>query len=145
MDEPSASVSRSLLLPSSHGKYSVQEAALPSDDDADSRSQLFYYPWEIRTLPRGTSSAFGAVFIIVNAALGAGLLAFPQAFYNAGGVTYGVLIEVVSCVHMSGVALASSVVIKIVCEVSSFQGYLFSTNAVGLTHHGPIKGVFLFL
>ena len=116
MDESSASVSRSLLLPSSHGKYSVQEATLPSDEDADSRSQLFYYPWEIRTLPKGTSSAFGAVFIIVNAALGAGLLALPQAFYNAGGVTYGVLIEVVSCVY-----------VYTWCECHNFQGYFLYT------------------
>ena len=100
MDDTSASVSRSLLLPSPHGKYSVQEASLPSDDDADTRSQLFYYPWEIRTLPRGTSSAFGAVFIVVNAALGAGLLALPQAFYSAGGVAYGLLIELVSSVYV---------------------------------------------
>ena len=64
--------------------------------DDDAKSDLFFYPWEIRTLPRGSSSAIGAVFIVVNAALGAGLLAFPQTFYNAGGVAYGVLIEVVS-------------------------------------------------
>ena len=93
--------STSLILPSSRGKYSVQEVVLPSDEDADNTSQLFYYPWEIRTLPRGSSSAIGAIFIVVNAALGAGLLAFPQAFYNAGGVVYGVLIEVVSCRDVS--------------------------------------------
>lgn len=89
-------VSASLLLPSSiSNKYNVQETIVP-DADTDNGSQLFYYPWEIRTLPRGTSSPVGAVFIVVNAALGAGLLAFPQAFYNAGGVPYGVIIELVS-------------------------------------------------
>ena len=90
-------VSASLIIPSPGSKkYSVQEAVVPNDE-ADNASQLFYYPWEIRTLPKGTSSAFGAVFIVVNAALGAGLLAFPQAFYNAGGVVHGVIIELVSC------------------------------------------------
>lgn len=33
----------------------------------------------------GTSSPWGAVFIVVNAALGAGLLTFPYAFFLAGG------------------------------------------------------------
>ena len=96
MDGDAASAS--LIIPSPY-KYSVQEAVVP-DVDTDDTSQLFYYPWEIRTLPRGNSSAFGAVFIVVNAALGAGLLTFPQAFYNAGGVAFGVLIEVVSRVHL---------------------------------------------
>ena len=86
--------SASLIIQAPFGsKYSVQEAVIPDDD---AKSDLFYYPWEIRTLPRGSSSAIGAVFIVVNAALGAGLLAFPQTFYNAGGVAYGVLVEVVS-------------------------------------------------
>ncbi|XP_046897329.1 putative sodium-coupled neutral amino acid transporter 7 isoform X1 [Hypomesus transpacificus] len=41
----------------------------------------------------GGVSAFGAVFIVVNAALGAGLLNFPAAFYMAGGVTAGVVLQ----------------------------------------------------
>ena len=43
----------------------------------------------------GGVSAFGAVFIVVNAALGAGLLNFPAAFYMAGGVTAGVVLQMV--------------------------------------------------
>ena len=93
MDSDSVA-SASLIIRSPFGnKYNVQEAVIP---DSDANSELFFYPWEVRTLPRGSSSAIGAVFIVVNAALGAGLLAFPQTFYNAGGVAYGVLIEVVS-------------------------------------------------
>ncbi|XP_036442857.1 putative sodium-coupled neutral amino acid transporter 7 [Colossoma macropomum] len=42
---------------------------------------------------RGGTSAFGAVFIVVNAALGAGLLNFPAAFGMAGGVTAGVVLQ----------------------------------------------------
>ncbi|XP_054626703.1 sodium-coupled neutral amino acid transporter 7 [Dunckerocampus dactyliophorus] len=41
---------------------------------------------------RGVSS-WGAVFIVVNAALGAGLLNFPAAFNMAGGVTAGVMLQ----------------------------------------------------
>lgn len=41
---------------------------------------------------RGVSS-LGAVFIVVNAALGAGLLNFPAAFSMAGGVTAGVMLQ----------------------------------------------------
>lgn len=38
-------------------------------------------------------SSIGAVFIVVNAALGAGLLNFPAAFNMAGGVTAGVVLQ----------------------------------------------------
>lgn len=55
-----------------------------------------FYPWEMRRLSQGTSSPLGAIFIIVNAALGAGLLAFPFAFYSAGGVVAGIVIQAVS-------------------------------------------------
>ncbi|XP_037552140.1 putative sodium-coupled neutral amino acid transporter 7 [Nematolebias whitei] len=41
---------------------------------------------------RGVSPV-GAVFIVVNAALGAGLLNFPAAFSMAGGVTAGVMLQ----------------------------------------------------
>lgn len=43
---------------------------------------------------RGVSS-WAAVFIVVNAALGAGLLNFPAAFNLAGGVTAGVMLQMV--------------------------------------------------
>lgn len=42
---------------------------------------------------RGSVSSIGAVFIVVNAALGAGLLNFPAAFSMAGGVTAGVMLQ----------------------------------------------------
>ena len=47
-------------------------------------------------LPKGKTSVFGAIFLVVNAALGAGLLAFPLAFYMTGGFVSGILIELVS-------------------------------------------------
>ena len=54
------------------------------------------------SLPPGKTSPFGAVFIIVNASLGAGLLAFPVAFQWAGGVLQALLAMSVSvCVYTS--------------------------------------------
>lgn len=43
----------------------------------------------------GGVSSLGACFIVVNAALGAGLLNFPAAFSMAGGVTAGVMLQMV--------------------------------------------------
>lgn len=42
------------------------------------------------------SSWFSSVFLVVNAALGAGLLNFPDAYQQAGGVLIAVLIQAVS-------------------------------------------------
>ncbi|XP_013371684.1 PREDICTED: putative sodium-coupled neutral amino acid transporter 7 isoform X1 [Chinchilla lanigera] len=42
---------------------------------------------------RGTTSTLGAVFIVVNACLGAGLLNFPAAFSTAGGVAAGIMLQ----------------------------------------------------
>ena len=51
-------------------------------------------------LAQGTTSSWGAVFIIINAALGAGLLAFPVAFYLAGGTKPALLVMLVSHVNI---------------------------------------------
>ncbi|XP_037307862.2 putative sodium-coupled neutral amino acid transporter 8 [Pungitius pungitius] len=57
--------------------------------------------------------SFGAVFIMLKSALGAGLLNFPWAFQKAGGVTSAVSVELVSLVFLiSGLVIlgyASSV------------------------------------
>lgn len=64
--------------------------------DAGERARLLQSPivQETRRLVGGTS-AIGAVFIVVNAALGAGLLNFPAAFSAAGGVTAGIVLQLV--------------------------------------------------
>merc|ERR1719394_314215 len=58
---------------------------------------------EVKRTPRirenGTST-FGTIFLIVNAALGAGLLNFPQAFDEGGGVLVGVLVQAVLLVFI---------------------------------------------
>lgn len=47
----------------------------------------------------GGVSATAAVFIVVNAALGAGLLNFSAAFNMAGGVIAGVVLQMVSATY----------------------------------------------
>lgn len=44
----------------------------------------------------GESNKLSAIFLIVNAALGAGLLNFPQAFDQAGGILVAVIVQAVS-------------------------------------------------
>ncbi|KAM7146859.1 sodium-coupled neutral amino acid transporter 7 isoform 1-T4 [Macrochelys suwanniensis] len=50
----------------------------------------------------GTTSTLGAVFIVVNAALGAGLLNFPAAFSTAGGVAAGIALQMSLLVFIIG-------------------------------------------
>lgn len=59
---------------------------LPTDQPRDTGKQ-------------GRTPSYAAVFIVVNAALGAGLLNFPYAFYMAGGVVAGIVLQMVSCLH----------------------------------------------
>ncbi|XP_067327050.1 sodium-coupled neutral amino acid transporter 7 [Anolis sagrei] len=49
-----------------------------------------------------STSALGAVFIVVNAALGAGLLNFPAAFSMAGGVGAGIALQMCMLVFIIG-------------------------------------------
>ena len=44
---------------------------------------------------QGGTSTVATIFLIVNAALGAGLLNFPKAFDQAGGVLVAVLVQVI--------------------------------------------------
>lgn len=93
-----ASVESRLLLIQNEGSnnYTVQEVMLRTGIQASGDQNVVEVPTvEESKLSTGKSSAFGAVFIVINAALGAGLLAFPLAFYSAGGVIPGILIEIV--------------------------------------------------
>lgn len=45
------------------------------------------------------SSWYASVFLVVNAALGAGLLNFPDSYRQAGGVMIAVVIQAVSILH----------------------------------------------
>uniref|UniRef100_A0A452V784 Sodium-coupled neutral amino acid transporter 7 n=1 Tax=Ursus maritimus TaxID=29073 RepID=A0A452V784_URSMA len=75
-----------------------------SSTDSGERARLLQSPC-VDTAPKsegeaspeglgtGTTSTIGAIFIVVNACLGAGLLNFPAAFSTAGGVAAGVALQ----------------------------------------------------
>ncbi|XP_028257764.1 sodium-coupled neutral amino acid transporter 7 [Parambassis ranga] len=65
----------------------------------------------------GGVSSLGAVFIVVNAALGAGLLNFPAAFNMAGGVTAGVMLQMFMLIF-----IISGLVILGYCSQVSNEG-----------------------
>ncbi|XP_017297340.1 putative sodium-coupled neutral amino acid transporter 7 [Kryptolebias marmoratus] len=74
-------------------------AGIGSSSDSGERAWLLQSPSvdsvrppEVEDRDRGVSP-LAAVFIVVNAALGAGLLNFPAAFSMAGGVTAGVMLQ----------------------------------------------------
>lgn len=70
-------------------------------EDAGERARLLQSPIvEVGPKTEGTpvpaaTSKLGAIFIVVNAALGAGLLNFPAAFGMAGGVAAGIIVQMV--------------------------------------------------
>ncbi|XP_042299896.1 putative sodium-coupled neutral amino acid transporter 7 [Sceloporus undulatus] len=76
--------------------------------DAGERARLLQSP-SVEMAPKedeghrpASTSALGAVFIVVNAALGAGLLNFPAAFSMAGGVAAGIALQMVMLVSIIG-------------------------------------------
>lgn len=78
--------------------------------DAGERARLLQSPSAEEPRP-ATTSMLGAVFIVVNAALGAGLLNFPAAFQMAGGVAAGIAMQTVKgpswCCWLFGRGFAS--------------------------------------
>uniref|UniRef100_A0A8C1VZ49 Sodium-coupled neutral amino acid transporter 7 n=1 Tax=Cyprinus carpio TaxID=7962 RepID=A0A8C1VZ49_CYPCA len=73
----------------------------------------------------GTSS-LGAVFIVVNAALGAGLLNFPAAFNMAGGITAGVTLQMCMMVFI----ITGLVILAYCSQVSNETTYQEVIRAV---------------
>ncbi|POI22476.1 hypothetical protein CIB84_013776, partial [Bambusicola thoracicus] len=78
--------------------------------DAGERARLLQSP-SVEAVPKsgesqgngaGATSALGAVFIVVNAALGAGLLNFPAAFNMAGGVAAGIALQMCMLIFIIG-------------------------------------------
>ncbi|XP_007468393.1 PREDICTED: putative sodium-coupled neutral amino acid transporter 7 [Lipotes vexillifer] len=65
-------------------------------------------------LGRGTTSTLGAIFIVVNACLGAGLLNFPAAFSTAGGVAAGITLQMAMLIF-----IISGLVILAYCSQAS--------------------------
>ena len=91
--------------------------------------QIYTASYIVAAKPKG--SPVGAVFIIVNAAIGAGLLSFPQAFVFAGGVLPGLLLEICLALLMA----VTLVVVAHATEISGASSYqqvisrLFGTPA----------------
>uniref|UniRef100_A0A8C3B081 Sodium-coupled neutral amino acid transporter 7 n=1 Tax=Cyclopterus lumpus TaxID=8103 RepID=A0A8C3B081_CYCLU len=67
----------------------------------------------------GGVSSWAAVFIVVNAALGAGLLNFPAAFNLAGGVTAGVMLQMFMLIFI----ISGLVILGYCCQVSNESTY----------------------
>ena len=87
-----------------------------------SSDELEISPRNDNQVNNGTSqkgSPIGAVFIIVNAALGAGLLSFPQAFMFAGGVIPGLVLEICLAILMA----VNLVVVAYATDVSGATSY----------------------
>ncbi|CAL1604036.1 unnamed protein product [Knipowitschia caucasica] len=67
----------------------------------------------------GGVSPIAAVFIVVNAALGAGLLNFPAAFSMAGGVTAGVMLQMFMLIFI----ISGLVILGYCSQVSNESSY----------------------
>ncbi|XP_069510773.1 sodium-coupled neutral amino acid transporter 7 [Ambystoma mexicanum] len=88
------------------------------DADAGERARLLQSP-NVESAPKvgreqSTTSTLGAIFIVVNAALGAGLLNFPAAFCTAGGVAAGITLQMCMLIF-----IISSLIILAYCSQAS--------------------------
>ncbi|XP_049860474.1 putative sodium-coupled neutral amino acid transporter 7 [Schistocerca gregaria] len=76
------------------------------DSDVNSANELVLSTFSANVpatdVSNGGSNRVSAIFLIVNAALGAGLLNFPQAFDQAGGIATAVVVQVVLLVWILG-------------------------------------------
>ncbi|TRY54576.1 hypothetical protein DNTS_001577 [Danionella cerebrum] len=102
-------------------------------EDAGERAWLLQSPSVDSVQPpnqaderRGGTSLLGAVFIVVNAALGAGLLNFPAAFNMAGGVTAGVTLQMCMMVFI----ITGLVILAYCSQVSNETTYQEVIRAV---------------
>ncbi|XP_072135365.1 sodium-coupled neutral amino acid transporter 7 [Mobula birostris] len=75
---------------------------------------------------QGGTPAYAAVFIVVNAALGAGLLNFPYAFYMAGGVVAGIVLQMCLLLFI----IAGLVILAYCSQVSGKATYQEVVRAV---------------
>ncbi|XP_078067296.1 sodium-coupled neutral amino acid transporter 7 isoform X1 [Mustelus asterias] len=87
----------------------------------------------------GGMPACGAVFIVVNAALGAGLLNFPYAFFVAGGVVAGIILQLCLVLFI----IAGLVILAYCSQVSSKATYQEVVRAACGQVVGTICDVFI--
>lgn len=75
----------------------MHDADLPDVASAGNLGKLPQVQYQVRNaLPPGHVPYYRAVFLIANAALGAGLLNFPQAYMKAGGAGTALALQFVS-------------------------------------------------
>jgi len=79
---------------SSYGDNQEPDDSITSIPHND-QTELVPPPQVPKSSTEGGTSTFGAIFLIVNAALGAGLLNLPKAFDQAGGVVTAVVVQAV--------------------------------------------------
>ena len=72
----------------------MHDADLPAVTSEAKPPHVQYEP--VNMLPPGNIPYYRAVFLIANAALGAGLLNFPQAYMKAGGPATAITVQFVS-------------------------------------------------
>ena len=125
-----------LLLKSSQSDHSYHNDNITIQTNEKTKDQLSdEYDVEISTIKSeikpGKSSSFGAVFLVTNAAMGAGMLTFPYAFYLAGGWYYGMLTELVSTTSEIKLIWNNKVgVVNFVCEGK----LIYSTNFLSVSY-----------
>ncbi|XP_060693825.1 sodium-coupled neutral amino acid transporter 7 [Hemiscyllium ocellatum] len=87
--------------------------------EAEEKTSLLQNPASHSRKREGGTPAYGAVFIVVNAALGAGLLNFPYAFFVAGGVVAGIVLQLCLVLFI----IAGLVILAYCSQVSSKTTY----------------------
>ena len=91
-----------------------------------------------QSIHEGTST-LGTIFLIINAALGAGLLNFPKAFDKAGGVAVAVLVQAVLLVFI----MAALIILAKTSDVKK-SAFIFSMFMSSYTaNFGPIFRKFI--
>ncbi|GAB1597389.1 putative sodium-coupled neutral amino acid transporter 7 [Argonauta hians] len=120
--------------------YQREGGTLNSNQDSVVYSEEF----EVRTTEAGTSW-IGAVFLVVNAALGAGLLNFPESYYQAGGILIGIVIQAALMIFVVVALLilvycsdknASTNYQEVVYYMCGQQGLLWCSIAITLYCYG---------
>ena len=78
-------------------KVNVSEESKEVSEDQEGIIPLLrtHRPDNAEKLNNNTTSLGGAIFVLINAALGGGLLAFPSAYWSSGGFIMGLILQAV--------------------------------------------------
>ncbi|XP_071495332.1 sodium-coupled neutral amino acid transporter 7-like [Diadema antillarum] len=96
-------------------------AAPDGYESSESQSLLGSVSIRMLPTPTGETSILGAMFILVNACIGAGLLNFPFAYQAAGGITISIILQSV----LVGLIMATLLILALCSDVrqsTSYQG-----------------------